>query len=184
MIKTKQTVLHNPEAGVDGNCFSAVLASLLHLRIEMVPIFTGPSWRHDVNRWLRKHGLAYIQLRDFETACGDFGISGCHHEIGGTTTRRNDCLHAVVGVDGVPVFDPHPDDTGLAEIQDCGVFIALEPWRGFVFDRYAREIIPEKAPVTVSLRMTADQRDRLTALGGAKWVRSAIDEAQKMHKDT
>jgi len=38
--------------------------------------------------------------------------------------------------------------------------------------------------VTVSLRMTADQRDRLTALGGAKWVRSAIDEAQKMHKDT
>ena len=146
MINTKQTVLHNPEAGVHGNCFSAVLASLLHLRIEMVPIFTGPSWRHDVNRWLRKHGLAYIQLRDFETACEDFGISGCHHEIGGTTTRRNDCLHAVVGVDGVPVFDPHPDDTGLAEIQDCGVFIALEPWRGFVFDRYAREIIPEKAP--------------------------------------
>ena len=38
--------------------------------------------------------------------------------------------------------------------------------------------------VTVSLRMTADQRDRLTALGGAKWVRSAIDAAQNLHKDT
>jgi len=32
--------------------------------------------------------------------------------------------------------------------------------------------------------MTADQRDRLTALGGAKWVRSAIDAAQNLHKDT
>ncbi len=37
--------------------------------------------------------------------------------------------------------------------------------------------------VTVSLRMTADQRDRLAELGGAKWVRSEIDAAQKLHKD-
>jgi hypothetical protein len=33
--------------------------------------------------------------------------------------------------------------------------------------------------VTVSLRMTASQRDKLTRLGGAEWVRQRIDKARE-----
>lgn len=33
--------------------------------------------------------------------------------------------------------------------------------------------------VTVSLRMTAGQRDKLTRLGGAEWVRTRIDKARE-----
>lgn len=32
--------------------------------------------------------------------------------------------------------------------------------------------------VTVSLRLTPEQRQKLTRLGGAKWVRQRIDKAQ------
>lgn len=33
--------------------------------------------------------------------------------------------------------------------------------------------------VTVSLRMTVSQRDKLTRLGGAEWVRQRIDKARE-----
>lgn len=36
--------------------------------------------------------------------------------------------------------------------------------------------------VTVSLRMTPTQREKLTALGGAKWVRDQIDAAPQIDK--
>ena len=34
-------------------------------------------------------------------------------------------------------------------------------------------------PVTVSLRMTVSQRDKLARLGGAEWVRQRIDKARE-----
>ena len=41
MIPTTQTILHDPDNGKIGNCLSAVLASLLHLPIELVPLCIG-----------------------------------------------------------------------------------------------------------------------------------------------
>ena len=40
----KQTIEHDPESGNWGNCFSAVLASLLDIPIEDVPVFSGEGW--------------------------------------------------------------------------------------------------------------------------------------------
>ena len=37
--------------------------------------------------------------------------------------------------------------------------------------------------VTVSLRMTPSQRERLERLGGAKWVRERIDRAKEPNAD-
>jgi len=36
--------------------------------------------------------------------------------------------HAVVGKDGSPIFDPHPDNSGLSSIESSGIFLALRPW--------------------------------------------------------
>ena len=131
MRPTKQTILHDPENGKHGNCLSAVLASLLHVNIEDIPIFTEPYpiWQQQLNAWLRPYGLAYIQVSEFSKWCRDYGIEGCYHELGGTTERSVDISHACVGRDGEFLFDPHPDDTGLSEIEAAGIFIALEPWR-------------------------------------------------------
>ena len=132
MNQVKQTILHDPENGKHGNCLSAVLASLLHIHIEDVPIFKEDTWLKDLNAWLRQFGLAYLSFPDsgFHTTLDHFGIHGLHHEIGGTTNRFTDVGHSCVAVDGLLVFDPHPSDDGLnTGIESHGIFVALCPWQ-------------------------------------------------------
>lgn len=130
MKPTTQTILHDPENGQHGNCFSAVLASLLHLPIESIPVFSdSEDWRKKVNDFLRPYGLAYMIVSDFNTYCEENGISGCHHEIAGFTKRSADVWHACVAADGNLIFDPHPSRSGLTAAMTHGVFIALHPWR-------------------------------------------------------
>jgi hypothetical protein len=129
MNPTYQTVLHDPESGQHGNCLSAVVASLLHLPIEDVPLFIAPSWQSDLNAFLRPFGLGYLQVGDFERWCDEVGIKFCFHEVAGPSPRHDDVFHACVGINGKVVFDPHPGSDGLKDVQTCGIFIALQPWR-------------------------------------------------------
>lgn len=132
MTPTKQTILHNPKNGLHGNCLSAVLASLLHLPIESIPVFSDPeNWLKDLNAWLRQYGLAYLSFPadGFNEVLSSFGIEGLHHEIAGMTTRFFDVCHACVAKDGYVVFDPHPSNDGLnVSVDSHGIFIALRPW--------------------------------------------------------
>ena len=127
-----QTILHDPDNGKFGNCFSAALASLTHVDIDDIPVFNGDNWQEDVNTWLKPFGLAYIQ---WDTEFIDYlkihyGITGVHHINNGPTDRFNgDVLHSVVAVDGKQVFDPHPSRSGLVKTTSFGIFIAIEPWR-------------------------------------------------------
>lgn len=130
MNRVKQTVLHDPDNGLHGNCMSAVLASLLHIPIAEVPLFHNPdTWLKDLNAWLRPFGLAYLMLTDFNCHIEAYGIKGLWHEVSGNTARSKDVTHACVAMDGEFVFDPHPDDTGLTKVTGYGVFLVLEPWR-------------------------------------------------------
>ena len=130
MNPTKQTVLHDPENGIHGNCLSAVLASLLHVPIEGVPLFANPeTWIKDLNAWLHDFGLAYLLIEDLDRFVEACGIHGLWHEISGNTSRSIETLHACVGKDGELIFDPHPDNSGLTCVTCYGLFIALEPWR-------------------------------------------------------
>ena len=132
MIEVKQTILHDPANGLHGNCLSAVLASLLRLPIEEVPIFSDErTWIKDLNAWLKPKGLAYLSFpgSDFPEMFAEFGITGVYHELGGTTSRFTYFGHACVGYNGSLVFDPHPSNNGLDIVDSCGVFIALQPWK-------------------------------------------------------
>lgn len=129
MNPTKQTILHDPDNGLHGNCLSAVLASLLHVDISDVPLFITPgTWVKDMNEWLRPFGLAYCMIEDFDCHIAAYGIKGLYHEISGNTKRSTDVLHACVAKDGEVIFDVHPDNTGLTMITCYGFFIALRPW--------------------------------------------------------
>jgi hypothetical protein len=136
VIPTKQTIIHDPDNGKIGNCFSAVIASLLHIPIEEVPDFNAEgTWTADLNAWLRPRGLCYLSLE--VKAWGDggvaewlknYGVVGLHHEIAGPSPRFNDNLHACVGADGLLIFDPHPSDAGVVQHHHIGLFVLLQPW--------------------------------------------------------
>jgi hypothetical protein len=122
MKPVMQEFLHNPETGVFGDCFRAVIASLLDLPIADVPHFflydPGPEdgWPI-VNRWLAPHGLAYICFGgsfDIQEWMKNNGVTDVWHEIGGPSPRFADAFHSVVGHNGSIAHDPHPDGTGLA----------------------------------------------------------------------
>lgn len=130
MIPTHQTIQHDPANGKHGNCLSAVLASLLHLDINQVPVFVNPvTWRRELNAWLRPMGLAYLSIRDWPAWCEETGIAGSFHEIAGPSPRHPEVLHACVGKDGQMVFDPHPGEERCPSYEEHGLFVALEPWR-------------------------------------------------------
>ena len=131
MIEVNQKRLHDPANGVTGDCFSAVLASLLHMDIDDVPLFVDPeTWCKDLNAWLRPHGMAFIMFSpDFFDTMPIYGVTGIYHDISGISPRFPDDRHACVGLDGKLIFDPHPTKLGLPKIESHGLFVCLEPWR-------------------------------------------------------
>jgi len=152
MNPTTQTILHDPANDLHGNCLSAVIASLLHIPIEDVPIFQNPvTWVKELNLWLRPFGLAYCMVEDFECHIHAYGIAGLWHEVSGNSARYAGVPHAVVGKDGIPVFDPHPSNAGLTEITCHGFFIALEPW------------MHGRTSLTLGLRKDADDQPECDA---------------------
>jgi hypothetical protein len=130
MIEVKQNTLHDPDNGQHGDCLSAVLASLLHLPIESIPVFSNEdTWVKELNTWLYPFGLAYFLLDNLAEALEVYGIHGLWHDVSGNTTRSTDVEHACVAHDGVMMFDPHPDETGLTKVTSYGIFVVLEPWK-------------------------------------------------------
>ena len=121
----KQTIEHDPEKGNWGNCFSAVLASLLDIPIEDVPVFSGDGWLLSVNEFLRDYDLAFMYIDNLPEALKAYGIAGLWHEVSGETGRNT--FHSCVAHDGQLVFDPHKSNAGLTATTDYGVFVALNP---------------------------------------------------------
>jgi hypothetical protein len=130
MTPTKQTLLHDPKAGVYGNCFTACMASLLDLPIEAVPHFTemipvGPEWVDLINGWLRRFGLAYLEFEITDVAGWKPFLDGLgYHVLSGPSPRHEGATHAVIARGGAMVFDPHPSDEGLgAGFRSVGFLI-------------------------------------------------------------
>lgn len=124
MTPQNQEFLHNPEAGINGDCFRACIASLLDLPIAEVPHFcNSETWFTDTQRFLSEKGYDYpggwevSENPGIETFAGVDG-----YYIGsGPSPRFPDAHHAVICKAGQVIFDPHPDKTGILELKyiDC-----------------------------------------------------------------
>lgn len=129
MKPQKQTIL-----GTDGNCLSACIATLFAVDIAEVPHFVMPDdgrWWDRLQSWCRARGVEALSFDMTEVEGGPLA----HHwwttagnVIAGGTSPRG-YPHACVYADGKLVWDPHPDGTGLAAIENVKIFVLREPWR-------------------------------------------------------
>ena len=168
MIPVNQTVLHDPENGKEGNCFSAVLASLLHLPIDKVPTFQSEDWNRQVNDFLRPYGLAYLQFS--ATSIQEYfdanAVQGCYHELAGKTTRHLDVLHSVAALNGAVVHDPHPDHnkSTFTSLETGGLFIVLKPWSHTRQLTHSGECLNDPYALAVCEGTFADKCDEVNRL--------------------
>ena len=116
-------VMQDRVGQVQGNCFEAALASLLEIPLHAVPDLP----REDVpfmlaaQSFLREYGLFYLQVAtDDQVAGAAFSTGDVWHVIEGVSERGGP--HAVVGLNGRLVHDPHPGGRGLVR-TDCYGFL-------------------------------------------------------------
>ncbi len=105
-----------------GNCFSACVASILHLAIDDVPFFGADSlWFQRFADWLAPRGLypMCIQYNSEHIPVGFYILGG--------KSPRGDFLHAVVANGRTIVHDPHPSRDELGSRVDCTVIIQMDP---------------------------------------------------------
>lgn len=89
---------------------AACIASLLEVGIDEVPVLTEDTWLAELNAWLERINLFYMEVSLPETYWLGMKYWG-YHTICGESSRG--LLHAVVGFQGKMVHDPHPDKSGL-----------------------------------------------------------------------
>lgn len=122
-----QTILYDPakeKAGIFGNCLQAALASAMDMELEAVPNFAAFAWWDVAARlWLRGKGADWRILGDDWRAAGS-PVPVARSIVVGPSPRHTG-RHAVVGEGGTIAWDPHPDRTGLVEVQQCYL---LEKW--------------------------------------------------------
>lgn len=107
-----------------GNCFSAVLASLLELPLAAVPNFVeidvlgGPNWWWLFHKYVEAfwEGLRVVECRPRSAPAGRFYAAG---GLSVRATEVNPIHHSVVMRDGWLVHDPHPAGGGLLTVDSC-----------------------------------------------------------------
>ena len=106
----------------DGNCMEACVASILELELGGVPdlAVSGDDWHDTLADFLARFDLEPLEL-DARKTRGIWVPTG-FHIISGKSPRGN-FLHAVVGLGGKMVHDPHPNREGLAKEEQWIVFV-------------------------------------------------------------
>ncbi len=163
MRPVKQTILHDPANGQYGDCFRACIASLLELPINEVPhVCDGKpegdtTWYAELSAWLAPRGLVYLEFGTGDGWAASFAAAGgeTFHVISGRSPRGH--LHAIVGRNGEPFFDPHPSGAGLTTVESFGIL--TRRCAGF------------------TLPLTASERELLRQLDAAIGAMSALQRS-------
>lgn len=122
MIEVDQTTFGFP----GGNCFSACLASLLHLPIDDVPYFMHDDrWFDRLEDWLGRRGFYPVSFK-----LGGSWVPQGLHILSGHSPRKPDdakALHSVVARRDLVVHDPHPSRAGLLSHDDVVILVPIDP---------------------------------------------------------
>jgi hypothetical protein len=126
MIPVRQTVFGYPH----GNCMAACVASLLELPIEEMPVIPDDANFNDLwNVWLAARGFARVcfsSLTSFRPD-GYYLMAGPSPRPSVIKEDGERAFHVVVGFNGKPVHDPHPDNLFLEELCEIEIIYPLDP---------------------------------------------------------
>jgi hypothetical protein len=120
--------IHQTEFGwPKGNCYAACVASLMEIPLEdcpVVPEGEDSDWNQIWDNWYADRGIARLVF----PYTPEYLVKGWQilagitpREIQDGTGKRP--MHAVVGLDGKAVHDPHPDSTFFADAVPAEVEI-------------------------------------------------------------
>lgn len=114
MIPHKQLFTRETHPDVPGDCLRAVVASILDLPLNAVPhfveLYERRAWPH-LREWLRERMINMTRLEG-HSHTPDY----CMYV--GTSPRDPDINHAIVGINGEFIHDPHPE-SGMIDGVDC-----------------------------------------------------------------
>jgi len=100
-----------PDGKLVGDCFPACVASVLHIDLEEIPLFSLKSLGLQVdeaNEWLEVRGLSlHLWPANHEPPKDQYYL------VRGASPRYKGHYHMVVGKNGKIVHDPHPDGRGI-----------------------------------------------------------------------
>jgi hypothetical protein len=112
-----QTTFGMPE----GNCFSACVASILHVPLSDVPTFCKhDDWWERFTAWLKERGFWALPLKYNE----EFPPAGFHILSG--KSPRGDFQHSVVAFGNEMIHDPHPSRAGIETRVDQILIIPID----------------------------------------------------------
>lgn len=128
MIKHKQLLRHNPEAGIYGDCHRTAIACLLNLHPAEVPHFmenNQDNWLQLEQEWLKSRNLwtvSTVYQAKLETVLEAIEAMnpGVYGLLGGQS--KNGCGHSVVICGGKIVWDPALDDSGIIGPMEDGLY--------------------------------------------------------------
>ena len=122
MIPVDQTEFIWPES----NCFSACIASILHLPINEVPTFAkyDDPWEH-VTAWLKERGFYFYDFELHDPFDAEQTPPG-FHIVTGKSPRHETLRHCVVARGTKIVHDPHPSRAGIETRDDFMCIIPLD----------------------------------------------------------
>lgn len=142
MNKVMQTI-----TGLEGNCQSAVLASIFELDLDQVPHFSkglgednpastiekGVIFNQRLDEWLQSHNLKLQWYEDSEVIQNYIKneFKNTYYQVCGKSPRG--FYHVVIHLNGEMVHDPHPEGGGVIHAPDedkpllYGFIINLNP---------------------------------------------------------
>lgn len=126
MKPVDQTLFHDPDAGVVGDCFRACVASILELSIDEVPHFFedgGRVWWFELDRFLAQRGLAAVE---FTTSSENVLSEAAVYIASGPSPRHPEVHHAIVCRGFDVVHDPHPSRDGIESTERQLFFVTRE----------------------------------------------------------
>jgi hypothetical protein len=126
----KQTILHDPDSGLYGDCFRTCIACFLDMLPSDVPHFFdngigGVEGEEKCRAWLEERGLYLFRVAygcSLEDVVDHVSVQnpGLYFMVSGMSPRG--AGHSVIAKDGEFVHDPHPNDDFLEGPFEDGIF--------------------------------------------------------------
>lgn len=130
MTPVKQSLRHDPENGIWGDCHRAAMASLFDLPLKSVPHFWENGGNAEegnlrVDEWLSARGFSSVGIpftATFEEvmAMMDKQATNIHYLFVGTS--KTGVNHTVIAKGGAIVFDPSLNESGIIGPCDDGFY--------------------------------------------------------------